>query len=465
MVRLEKDEQKSRDVLAKLIANEIDHRRGLVDRFSEHATKRLADHLADWQQFLRNEKQNTPAHVATSITRVATVFDGCGFVVLGDVAPEAVGRFLAARLEAGSIDVIDANGRKKRFPFGNKTHNHYLAAAQRFCNWAVKFGRLAASPLGVCGKQNEEVDERRHRRVLSDAELAQLIAHTQASRISRAMLAAEDRAMVYRVAVQTGLRAKEIASLRRSHFVFDAATPHLTVKAATAKNRKNAQLPLKASLVAALKEYLPRRLADVVSLSGDALVWPGGWHRKAADMIYRDMAAARRAWIEAAQGDERNRCERSTFLVPKSDAGNIDFHSLRHTFITNLARAGVHAKVAQELARHSSIELTMSYYTHLQIADLAKGLDAVPEVPAVEAAAALATGTDGPSGRGEAYDSGDVSAPKLRAADLISVEMARAATADCTTAARREGLDCPSVTAAANAANAKKTPFSRRLST
>jgi len=41
-----------------------------------------------------------------------------------------------------------------------------------------------------------------------------------------------------------------------------------------------------------------------------------------------------------------------------------DFHGLRHTFISNLANGGVHPKVAQALARHSTITLTMDRYTH-----------------------------------------------------------------------------------------------------
>jgi integrase len=41
------------------------------------------------------------------------------------------------------------------------------------------------------------------------------------------------------------------------------------------------------------------------------------------------------------------------------------FHALRHQFTTNLARSGVHPKVAQELARHSTIALSMSYHTHI----------------------------------------------------------------------------------------------------
>ena len=70
-------------------------------------------------------------------------------------------------------------------------------------------------------------------------------------------------------------------------------------------------------------------------------------------------------------------------------------------FISSLAAAGVHPKVAQQLARHSSIELTMNRYTHLAVADVAGALDRLPEIPADgnQSEVARATGTDGkPSG-------------------------------------------------------------------
>ena len=45
-----------------------------------------------------------------------------------------------------------------------------------------------------------------------------------------------------------------------------------------------------------------------------------------------------------------------------------DFHALRHTFVSNLANS----KMAQPLARHSTITLTMDRYTHsLEIGQLA----------------------------------------------------------------------------------------------
>jgi hypothetical protein len=56
----------------------------------------------------------------------------------------------------------------------------------------------------------------------------------------------------------------------------------------------------------------------------------------------------------------------------------VDFHALRHTFITNLARAGVHPRNAQALARHSTIDLTMNAYTHVDMADLASDVESLP---------------------------------------------------------------------------------------
>ncbi len=84
--------------------------------------------------------------------------------------------------------------------------------------------------------------------------------------------------------------------------------------------------------------------------------------------------------------------------IARTDAtGRVaDFHSLRHTFITGLARAGVHPKIAQDLARHFTIELTMRNYPHPRLESRLEALGKLPEiVPVVpETASAVKTGTD-----------------------------------------------------------------------
>ena len=85
--------------------------------------------------------------------------------------------------------------------------------------------------------------------------------------------------------------------------------------------------------------------------------------------------------------------------APLADADGsgrvVDFHALRHTFITRLARSGVVPAVAKSLARHSTIVLTMDHYTHTLIGDERAALDRLPsiEAPRANVAALAATGT------------------------------------------------------------------------
>lgn len=56
----------------------------------------------------------------------------------------------------------------------------------------------------------------------------------------------------------------------------------------------------------------------------------------------------------------------------------IDFHGQRTTFITNLSRAGISPALAQKLARHSDIKLTMGTYTQLDLAELGQAVEQLP---------------------------------------------------------------------------------------
>src|SRR5437899_11638479 len=62
----------------------------------------------------------------------------------------------------------------------------------------------------------------------------------------------------------------------------------------------------------------------------------------------------------------------------ETEAGTVDFHATRHSYITLLVKSGVHPKMAQSLARHSSINLTMNTCTHIGLYDQAAALEALP---------------------------------------------------------------------------------------
>ncbi len=68
-------------------------------------------------------------------------------------------------------------------------------------------------------------------------------------------------------------------------------------------------------------------------------------------------------------------------IAPTDSSGRtVDFHALRHSYISLMARAGVAPKVLMDLARHSDVNLTMGYYSHTLMADRAEALKSLPDL-------------------------------------------------------------------------------------
>ena len=141
-------------------------------------------------------------------------------------------------------------------------------------------------------------------------------------------------------------------------------------------------MPLAEDLVERVRVYLAEGMVEPAKRNGDDRLWPGKWYRKAGEILQVDLAAARKAWLdEAVDSQERASRESSDYLEAEDAVGKVvDFHSLRHGFITYLVTANCPPKVAQTLARHSTISLTMDRYTHLKTADLVAGLKRLPVV-------------------------------------------------------------------------------------
>jgi integrase len=144
-----------------------------------------------------------------------------------------------------------------------------------------------------------------------------------------------------------GFRSSELRSLTPASF--DLPERSVTVQAACSKRRRTDTLPIRKCTLPELQAFLSGR-------NPFRPVFTMPCQRNVVKMFRRDCVDAEIA------------------------ADEIDFHCLRHTFITNLARGNVHPKTAQMLARHSSIELTMGYYTHMGREQLDAALDVLPDV-------------------------------------------------------------------------------------
>jgi len=356
------------------------------DPFHLHRNRPLSEHLADFKTHLES-KGRTAKHVRSTMTRLKSPFDGCGFRRLAELDTDRVSAWLKDERDADRMAI--------------RTSNYYVAACRQFGAWLVRSRRWPQNPFAHLPKLNADTDDRRERRALSGNELAHLIKSTRGSEDEFRGLSGRDRSILYLTAACTGLRASELASLSESSIDFDAGT--LTVNAAYSKRRRKDVLPLHPHLAVKLREWLHTRretqdgpaVVPMTAKPSDAKLWPGTWKERSARMLRKDLKAARDEWIGKAKTDaDRDAREQSEFLQFETAAGVADFHALRHSFITALATSGVHPKDAQTLARHSTITLTMDRYSHISLRDSASALARLPMPSAPSSDVLQATGTD-----------------------------------------------------------------------
>ena len=333
---------------------------GVVDRFAEHRKRPLLEHIDDFAQAL-TAKGNTSAYVDLTKARTKRIVEECGFRLMGDLDPARLSTWVSEkRTEDLSLQSL----------------NFYIAAAKGFCRWLVRSQRLAESPLAHMGGFNVRTDRRHDRRALTGEEFGRLLAAARGN-TSIHGLSGDDRALLYTVAANTGLRASELRSLTEASFDFGSSPPTVAVEAGYSKHRRRDVLPLREDLVELIKSRLRKRKVVGIARSPEPL-WPGVWHKHAAEMVRADLSKAEIEYTDAA--------------------GRVfDFHAFRHQFLSNLAQSGAHPKATQSLARHSTITLTMDRYAHLGLVDMSAALKTLPALPAVEAESseARATGTDG----------------------------------------------------------------------
>ncbi len=222
-----------------------------------------------------------------------------------------------------------------------KTLNEYLASISSLLNWMERHERIEKNPLKHVQKVQTNGRQVRLRRAFTDDEMTRLLK------------VAGTRKVIYLMAVYTGLRRGELSRLLRTDLHLEATQPFISVRASTTKNHKQAIIALHTDLVSELETVLANLPAKETKLL--AHLMPSMVTFKA------DLKAAK---IEFINGQSQR----------------ADFHSLRHTLATNLARAGTSPRIAMEIMRHSDIKLTTKTYTD---AGLLPVSDAVINLPSL----------------------------------------------------------------------------------
>jgi len=338
---------------------------GLVDlkaeRIAREARRPIAEHVAD---FIAGSKAkgNDPKHVRSTRTYIERVITLAGIERISDLSPSSVSLAVTAlKAEALSARAVNA----------------YVTAIKSFSRWLKRDGRMSDYSLETLTKQNEQADRRRVRRALTPDEAARVIQAAETGPEAGG-LTGPDRAMLYSLALGTGFRADELATLTPEKFDLDADPPTATVMACYDKRRKEAVQPIAMALADRLRPWV-------------AMKAPGkpvfdGMTERTAEMLRVDLEAAE---------------------IPYETASGVaDFHALRGAYVTNLVASGASVKTCQTLARHSTPSLTIGIYAKTSLHDIKGAVENLPDLTSGQTTREplAMTGTDGEFAHRSAFE-------------------------------------------------------------
>ena len=176
--------------------------------------------------------------------------------------------------------------------------------------------------------------------------------------VNEQLRAMRDRAFLLMLA-DTGLRVHEACKLRRGDVDWNEGRAVII-----GKGDKQAVVRFSTRSMKAIKDYLSLR-AQLDGGSGKQLASLPLFSR-------HDKGAGKKVKPITPTTGRNIVAERVLEILGKDAAGKITPHSFRHYFVTTVLRGSGNLKLAQELARHSNIQVTQRY-AHLSDDELDKG--------------------------------------------------------------------------------------------
>jgi integrase len=372
------DKRTADRILASILEGVAQRRSGLIDLKAEaaatQAMRPLEEHLADFEDKMKASNCSKD-HIEKTLVCIRAVTASAKFKTAGDIDADGVNRFACN---------LSDKGRSAR------TIQAHLTAIKSFVKWLAAGGKLVNNPLTAVKAPSVKADRRKRRRPLLLDEWPWLRAATLSNGFHHGM-DAEARAILYGVAVQTGLRSSELRSLTKAHLALKGKAPYIRCKAEDTKNGNQAQQHIQADLAEQL-----RRLVTMKAPTAPVFDMPD--KSNVFRMLQKDLAKARATWLEAAKHapEELQRRQASDFLQVANHQGeSLDFHSLRHTCGFWLAQQGCQPKTIQTVMRHSSITLTMDTYGHVLPQQHADAIATMPAMFSSVPDVIAATGTTG----------------------------------------------------------------------
>ena len=325
---------------------------GLGDPYRKHRSRSLREHLDDFLAGIAS-RNRSEKHRRMMRARLLSSFEGMGAVHLTDLDLSCAEQYLGRLLDEGK---------------SAKTRDHYAMSLRQFGAWLVDSDRAPRNYFHRLRNVARQADVTLERMALQPEQLWKLIQSAEARpvanyRVSHPQALPETlerlanngrrRAALYLFSAMTGLRRAECAGIRWVDL--DLAEGWCRPQAKSTKSKRQEQLPIDARLC----QWLTDLRSDLARKTGRL---PAG--KSLVFHVPKNLPEQLRKDAEYAG-------------VPVIDelGRKLDFHALRTTLGTMLARSGVALQKARKLMRHSSAATTAKHYEKLDPEDLRSGSD------------------------------------------------------------------------------------------
>ncbi len=168
----------------------------------------------------------------------------------------------------------------------------------------------------------------------------------------------DPRFIIFELMISCGLRPAEARRVRRSDIKEIDGVPVLSVRGTKTANATRS-VPVPDDLYNKIKDIPPFDL--VVKLANYKGVIKRAWD----------------ALCKAMNIEMGCKVKRGRLIPPYPLADDLVPYCLRHTYCTNLCRAGVDVRVAKTLMGHASIQTTVNIYTHVDDTDILDAADLI----------------------------------------------------------------------------------------
>lgn len=290
-----------------------------------HTSSPRVDFTLSWKEFRKEYEQFSKGFHSSSTTR--TVIDGFN----------SLERYLGKSKGLKEISVRDADQYISYLKSKRSVHTarkHYITLSAAF-NKAVEWSYLESNCWHKVKKPKAPQTD------------APFIPLDQFQKVLDAIPNEEVRSIVI-VAFHTGMRRGEVMSLRWTAIDFNDRIINVqNSETFTTKSKKQRTIPMNDQCFNAFQQLL-------CAQSGSIFVF-----QVLADFVQHQFKTA----VRSVFGKETK----------------LHFHSLRHSFCSNLVRNGADIKVVQSLAGHSSIAVTEKY-THYLRSDTVKAVQLLTNV-------------------------------------------------------------------------------------